>query len=149
MDLRYAIPPLISLLFKLTYFQFELNWDQNDHLLDPNHHFILKLAFLLLTTIVVLLFLLTSAKLKLNMKVTANPIIRLRAGDFSAHVALSLLCSIFLPPPHFLVAYFMILCIDICPWQYGSVVNVLMKIYHWLRRKLRSIPDLNIICITQ
>lgn len=142
-DLRYTIPLLINLTLLLLQKSQVKPWDQNCAS-ETHLHTTLKMTTLLLA-IVILLFLFTSIKLQLDVLVTTRPIC-LRAGDFSGAVAISLLASFIFPPPHFFVAYFLIICIS--P-RYGLLLNPFKHFFGWLYRAMQAIPTLIIICSTQ
>ncbi|KAK0586656.1 hypothetical protein LWI29_010316 [Acer saccharum] len=88
-------------------------------------------------------FLLTSIKLPL----TAHPV-TVRAGRrrFSRPLAFTLLASIFLSPPFFWIAYFIIIITSPC---HGMLWNLQKCIFKWLCQTLQSIPTLVISCTSQ
>ncbi|KAA8525969.1 hypothetical protein F0562_007931 [Nyssa sinensis] len=142
MDLRYVVPPIIHLIFKLLHFQMK-PWVHYDDLWKTDQLSIGNIAFLLLIIIATLLFLLIYIKLPLHITIDS---IHLQAGDFSGPLAISLLCLIFLPQPYFWTAFPIIICIS--PW-FNSLLNLLQHFLYSFYLTLEVIPNLNIICFTQ
>ncbi|KAL5748359.1 hypothetical protein ACOSQ2_025656 [Xanthoceras sorbifolium] len=143
-DLRYLFPPLVNIfLFIFLTSQGGSSfyyWDQDDAV-DILQYPILKLPFFILAVLLLLFFLFTSIKLPL----TAEPL-RLRAGNFSALLAVAILASIILPPSLYWFAY--LLLIIISPW-YRIMWSLFKQFFSWLRQILQSIPTIFITCVTQ
>lgn len=138
-DLRYAIPPLINITLLFLTFHDKEPWDyaiEIDLNISPkNQHPFMKMAFLFLA-ILLLLFILTSFKLRL----TAQPV-HLRVGDFSGSFCILLLASIMLAPSLFWVAFLL------TPW-YSLLVSVFKRAFCYIYHTLRAIPMFIVICIT-
>jgi hypothetical protein len=129
-DLRYVVPPLINLAKP---------WAPDDHPNLNNEIFLMACLFLAIAT---LLFLFISLKLPLTP--TVEPL-RLKAGDFSAPLTLSLLASLFLPSSLFWDVFPMLVILS--PW-YEILLDLLRRFIFWFGQTLRAIPDLIVICIS-
>ncbi|OMO93380.1 pentatricopeptide repeat-containing protein [Corchorus capsularis] len=109
MDLRYAIPPILNVMFF-----FLSSWNLNPIVSSilVQQFSLLQLAIIILALmLLILLFLFTSVEVPLNL----TPI-HLRPGHFSIALTTSLLASLFLPPSLFWAVYLLILCLS--PWQH-------------------------------
>ncbi|KAH7832944.1 hypothetical protein Vadar_001640 [Vaccinium darrowii] len=126
LDLRFVVPALVNLT--LSFLQ------HHQPILDINLDNWFFSIVIILTLIV---FLFTSVKLPLS--VITHPI-RVRAGDFSSLLVISLLGSIFLPQPIFWFGYVITICVS--PWH-GFLSAFLFRFWNILR----AIPVLMITCI--
>jgi hypothetical protein len=130
-DLRYVFPPLINLTLRVLIPQAKYRAQ------DPNFHGeIFVMACDLSLVIAILLFLFTSVKLPLTLSVDS---LRLRSGDFSGPLTLSLMASLFFPLSLFWLVFLMLLIVS--PW-YEMLLN-------WIFHTLQAIPALIITCIPQ
>ncbi|KAL5815054.1 hypothetical protein ACOSQ4_025695 [Xanthoceras sorbifolium] len=144
-DLRFVFPPLVNLilfLFLTSPYGKSDNWELQDGTAFEILQFpISKLPFLMLLILLLLFFLFTSITLPL----TANPI-RLRAGNFSALLALAIVASLMLPPSLFWFSYLFL--IMLAP-LYGKLWSLFKHFFSWLRRISQSFPTIFIIFSTQ
>ncbi|GFZ00851.1 hypothetical protein Acr_14g0004860 [Actinidia rufa] len=137
-DLRFVVLAVINLsLFLLQHLQNgKSNWGHNESILDLNFWVL---------AIFISLFLLTSVKLPLDVSVIAEPI-RIRAGDFSIPLAVSVMASLFLPERLFWLGFGIVICVS--PWH--SLVSDLVVGFLWrVWAILWTITVLIISCIVQ
>ncbi|EOY01803.1 Uncharacterized protein TCM_011616 [Theobroma cacao] len=146
MDVRFGITAILNSIFFLFFTpqpsprEWSWNLVVSSTLL---HQFsILELAFLLLVVMLLLLFLFTSAEVPLNLDAIR---IRLRVGDFSIALTISLVASLFLPPSLFWPVH--ILFVFSSPWH-GMFFHLFKHFLGWFSAALRSVPTYFII-ITQ
>lgn len=141
-DLRFTVPPLLSLLLLLQKY-----CSEKFYLLpteDIANHELLFIAALLFLVILTLVFHLTSVKFLLNVSIDIFPIC-IRFGDFSGPLALSFMASLLLPPPLFCIAYF--ICICISPWF--ALLGQLWQWFYDFHHLLQTIPGFVIVAITR
>ncbi|KAH9776907.1 hypothetical protein KPL71_006847 [Citrus sinensis] len=142
-DLRFTVPPMLSLFLLVlnssneTFLFPVLNIAATDH----EHSPLFTAVAMLFLAILTLFFLLTSLKIPLNVSLEALPI-RLRFGDFSCTLALSVLASLLLPTPLFCIAYFVCICFS--PW-FHALVNTLRRFCRWFFQLLQSIPTFVVV----
>ncbi|KAG6636127.1 hypothetical protein CIPAW_11G089100 [Carya illinoinensis] len=129
LDLRYLVPPFISLCFMILLPQ-DKPWPQGHGNLafDILYHHPFFLA------IFILLFLLISVKLP----ITAGPIY-LQVGDFSISLTVSILASLIFPASLFWLI-FPILTIA-SPW-YHMLLDGFKHCIYWFYKSLQQIPTL-------
>ncbi|KAJ0038775.1 hypothetical protein Pint_22397 [Pistacia integerrima] len=75
-----------------------------------------------------------------------SPFVTVRFGYFSGPLSLTLLASIFWPPPLFLAAYFIIIITSPC---HGMLWNLLKSNFHWFILILRHHFSPFVITCTQ
>ncbi|KAH7853063.1 hypothetical protein Vadar_032739 [Vaccinium darrowii] len=126
LDLRFFVPALINVL----------------SLFLPNLQ--MNLNSLFFSLVILTLFLITSIKLPLS--VTTPGRIRVRAGDFSFFLAISLLGSVFLPQNLFWFGYAVIICVS--PWH-RFLSGLFAGFLFWVWNFLPTIPLLIINCFVQ
>ncbi|KAG6717931.1 hypothetical protein I3842_04G125400 [Carya illinoinensis] len=140
LDLRSLSPPFINLTLMLLFSQ-DKPWPQ-DHVILAfyilAHH-----LFLLFLVTLILLFLFISVKLPLSP--TMQPI-RLRVGDFSLPLTLSMLASLIFPPSLFWMVFSIVIIAS--PW-YRLLWNALKSFLCSFYGTLRDIPTLIILCTIQ
>ncbi|KAF7143603.1 hypothetical protein RHSIM_Rhsim05G0046200 [Rhododendron simsii] len=135
-DLRLVVPALINLtLFLLQHHHYQAAGKYPTFNMNPNSWFF--------AIVVLMLFLTTSVKLPLSVTTER---IRVRAGDFSFFVAISLLGSVCVPQPLFWFGYVVIICVS--PWH-GVLSGLLVGFLFWIWYMLRGIPVFIITCIVQ
>jgi hypothetical protein len=131
-DLRYVFLPLINFTIWVILTPQSKPWAQDPNLNNP----IFVMAFLSLVIPILVIFFFTSVKLPLTLSVES---LRLRAGDFSAPLTLSLVASLFFPLSLFWIVFPMLLIVS--PW-YEMILD-------WFCHTLKAIPALIITCIPQ
>ncbi|TYG36814.1 hypothetical protein ES288_D13G093700v1 [Gossypium darwinii] len=129
MDLRYCIPPVLTLILSL--FLSPSNSD-GDSLIFVRKYSIIELPFLFVALFFVLPFLFISADLPLNLN-----LIWFRTGDFSIAVTASLLASLFFPPSLFWPFHFFILLSYPC---HGLLFDLFKHLFRWFHAFLHSLP---------
>ncbi|KAG6630760.1 hypothetical protein CIPAW_13G042300 [Carya illinoinensis] len=141
-DFRYLIPPFLSLYLMILLSQDKKPCSQDRVILafvilyDP--------PFLIfLVTLMTLLFVFISVKLPFTL--TPEPI-RLKVGDFSLPLTVSMVASLILPPPLFFVVFPILIVTS--RW-FGMVLFVFKIFLRWLYHTLQYIPILIIGCTIQ
>jgi hypothetical protein len=133
-DLRYAIPAVISLIFVV------LPSEDDDHnfgIATLGYPIFVMVCLFLAILISVLLF--TSFNLPLTLE---RPLIYLRTRHFSLCWALSLLASLIFPPPQFWLVFPILVIIS--PWD-KKLLGLLLKFYN----TLQALPARIILCFPQ
>ncbi|KAG6630761.1 hypothetical protein CIPAW_13G042400 [Carya illinoinensis] len=141
-DFRYLIPPVVCLYLMILWSQDKKPWSQDRVILafvilfDPPF-------FIFLVTLMTILFVFISVKLPFTL--TLEPI-RLKVGDFSLPLLVSMVASLILPPHLF----FFVFPILIVTSRWFGMVLVVFKIFlRWLYHTLQYIPILIIGCTIQ
>ncbi|KAI8553883.1 hypothetical protein RHMOL_Rhmol05G0050800 [Rhododendron molle] len=137
LDLRFAVPALLNLILSL------LQHLQEKPCLPslPNLNMNWNSWFFAIVPLIP--FCITSFKLPLSL--TADRI-RVRVGDFSFFLAITLFSSVFLPQLLFWYVYAVIICVS--PWH-GYLSELLAGFLFSVWDVLYSIPVLIITCIVQ
>ncbi|KAG2672438.1 hypothetical protein I3760_13G041300 [Carya illinoinensis] len=145
LDFRYLILLLLSLCLMILLSQDKKPWYQDRVILA---FFILyDLPFLIflifLVTLMTLLFVFISVKLPFTL--TLEPI-RLKVGDCSLPLIVSMVASLILPPPLFFVVFPILIVTS----RWFGMVLVVFKIFlRWLYHTLQYIPIFIIECTIQ
>ncbi|KAH7844022.1 hypothetical protein Vadar_023442 [Vaccinium darrowii] len=143
LDLRFVVPALINLTLFLLQQHQSKPWNGYEPNSNLNLSLNLDIYGFFSVLILVLVFLITSVKLPLS--VTAEPI-RVRTGDFSCLLAISLIASVVLPQLLFWFGFVIIICLS--PWHgFLSDLSVGLLFRTW--DILRGIPALIITCFVQ
>ncbi|KAF7113004.1 hypothetical protein RHSIM_RhsimUnG0170500 [Rhododendron simsii] len=137
LDTRFVVPALLNLALSLLQQHQGKPWLPSPPSLNMNW----KIWFF--SIVILLLFLITSARLPLSLRAGR---IRVRAGDFSFFLLISLLGSVLLPLPIFWFGYTTILCIS--PWH-SFLSGLLMQFLFSVWDILCNIPVLIITCMFQ
>lgn len=141
-DLRYAIPILINTMIKPQSRAMPWDWDPFK---ISNPQYWTNKPFLLV--FLLLFFPFTSIQLSLPPPSSPNDIntnsalIRFQLGNFSLHLAVSLLGSLIFPQALFWYAYPTILIFAFC---YPKLLFFLRRFVGWLNSKLSAFPALNL-----
>ncbi|KAG2680103.1 hypothetical protein I3760_11G082700 [Carya illinoinensis] len=139
-DFRYLVPPFLSLCLVIL-----LSQDKP----GPRAQVILTFdilyhpLFLIFHAALTLLFLLISVKLPFTLTLER---IRLRVGDFSLPLTVSMLASVIFPPTLFWVVFPILIVTS--PW-FRMVLDMFKSFLRWLYHTLQYIPILIIGCTFQ
>jgi hypothetical protein len=134
-DLRYVVPPLISIIFMVV----DRNMGSTDHQILVNP--VLVMAYYLFLAILTFIFLSTSV----NLPLTLEPIcFSLLKADFSAPLTLSFFASLIFPPSLFWLVFPMLVIVS--PW-YTVFSAQLKRFMCWFYESLQTIPPFIVICI--
>ncbi|KAG6635847.1 hypothetical protein CIPAW_11G071400 [Carya illinoinensis] len=141
-DFRYLVPPFTSLC--LMFFFSQSNLRPQEYIKNLEFYLLIYHPLLLIfLAIVMLVFLFISFKLPVTL--TQDPL-RLRVGDFSVPLALSMLSSLIFPPPFFWLVFPVLVLV---PSLYRVVSDVLKRFIYWFYQTLQDIPGLIILCTIQ